>query len=135
MVGATNRACDSHRRLPRRRLFTLKQAGYASSGMVARPSAHNGSFLRMGLDSVEIVMEVEKDFGIVVPDELASNCITVRDFQLVIMDLLVAKGRERSADLEQEVWKGLVTIVTQQMQIKPDTIRPESRWIGEITDD
>jgi hypothetical protein len=47
--------------------------------------------------------------------------------------MLVAKGRERSAELEQEVWNGLIRIVTEQMGIKPEVVRPESRWIGDIT--
>lgn len=87
----------------------------------------------MGLDTVEILMEVEEDFGISVPDSVASNCITVRDLQVVIIDLLVAKGRERWPELEQEVWMGLVTIVTEQMGMDTEAVRPESRWVGDIT--
>ena len=47
---------------------------------------------RMGLEAVEIVMKVEEHFGVSVPDEVASNFITVADLQREVEDLLVRKG-------------------------------------------
>ena len=87
----------------------------------------------MGLETVEIIMEVEDHFGIHVPDEVASNCITVADFHEVIVEMLVAKGRVRSAELEAEVFEALVRISTEITRGDPASIRPESRWVGEVT--
>jgi acyl carrier protein len=47
----------------------------------------------MGLETVEIIMEIEDHFGIRVADEVASNCVTVAAFQKFVVDLLVATGR------------------------------------------
>lgn len=87
----------------------------------------------MGLETVEIVMEVERHFGISVPDAVASNCVTVAEFQKVIVDLLVARGRERSAELEAEVFRELVRISAEVTGGDPATIHPESRWVGDVT--
>ena len=87
----------------------------------------------MGLETVEIVMEVEEHFGISVPDEAASNCITVADFQKVVVDLLAAKGRQRSPALDAEVLRELVRISAEVTGIDPATIRPESHWVGDVT--
>jgi hypothetical protein len=86
----------------------------------------------MGLDLVEIVMEIEDEFGITVPDALAEQCITVGDTQKMIVDLLVARGEIRSAELEARVWDGLVTLTSEQMGMKREAIRPELRWVTDI---
>jgi hypothetical protein len=88
----------------------------------------------MGLDTVEILMKVEKRFGIAVPDQVASNCITVADLQNVIVDLLVNQGRVRSRELEAEVYRDLVIIIVDQMGMHASDVRHDSRWIGDITD-
>ena len=87
----------------------------------------------MGLDTVEILMEIEDEFDISIPDQVASNSITVGETHRVVVDLLVAKGRKHSPEMESDVWRRLVTIVTKQMDIKPEAVRPESRWIPDIT--
>ena len=86
----------------------------------------------MGLDAVEILMEIEDEFDISIPDRVASNCLTVGDTHRVIVDMLVAKGDARSQELETDAWQRLVKIVTDQMCIKPEAVRPESHWIPDI---
>jgi hypothetical protein len=88
----------------------------------------------MGLDTVEIILGIENEFDISIPDQLASNVITVGDTHRLIVDLLVAKGAVRSPALEADAWQRLVKIVTEQTRMKPDTVRPESRWIPDITE-
>jgi hypothetical protein len=87
----------------------------------------------MGLETVEILMEVEDHFRIKVPDAVASRCITVADLQNVIVDMLVARGRERSSELKDEVFHDLVDIVVKYNGMAAADIRPESRWVGDIT--
>jgi hypothetical protein len=87
----------------------------------------------MGLDTLEILMDVEDEFHISIPDQIASNSITVGDTHRVIVGMLVEKGAVRSPELEADVWRRLVIIVSEQMRMKPQAIRPESRWIPDIT--
>ena len=87
----------------------------------------------MGLDTVELLMEIEDEFDISIPDQVVSNSLTVGDTHRVIVDMLVAKGAMRSPALEADAWQRLVEIVTEQMRMKPEVVRPESRWIPDIT--
>lgn len=87
----------------------------------------------MGLEGVEILMEIEDEFDISIPDQVASNSPTVGDTHRVIVDMLVAKGAVRSPELEADAWQRLVMIVTGQMGMKPEDVRSESRWIPDIT--
>lgn len=87
----------------------------------------------MGLQTVEILMDVEAHFGIEVPDAVASNCMTAADLQRVIVDLLALKGRPRSAALDAEVYADLLRISARVTGADPSTIRPESRWVGDVT--
>ena len=85
----------------------------------------------MGLETVEIVMQIEDEFDISIPDQVASNCLTV-DTHRVIVDILVAKGAVRSRELEADVWQRLVRILTEQLRMRPEVVRPESRWVPDI---
>jgi hypothetical protein len=87
----------------------------------------------MGLETVEILMEIEDEFDISIPDHIAYNAVTVGDTHRIIVDMLVAKGAVRSAELEADAWQRLVKIVTAQVGMKPQAVRPESRWIPDIT--
>ena len=82
---------------------------------------------------VTIVMEVEDRFGVSISDEVVSDCVTVSDLQRVIVELLVEKGRRRSSQLEADVYADLVKIIVDGMGMDPNEVRPESRWVGDIT--
>ena len=99
----------------------------------AVPAIERLSLYSMGLETVEILMEIEDEFDISIPDELASNSLTVGDTHRVVVDMLVAKGAVRSPGLEADAWQRLVKIVTEHMRMNPGSVRPESRWIPDIT--
>ncbi|MDB5321640.1 MAG: hypothetical protein JWN40_3271 [Phycisphaerales bacterium] len=87
----------------------------------------------MGLETVEIVMDLEDYFKVEIPDSRASACVTVAELQDVIVDLLVASGRDRSPELSQFVWDGIVQVLKSGKCIPRDGVRPDSKWIGDIT--
>jgi len=87
----------------------------------------------MGLDTVEILMEIEERFNVSVPDDLAGGIETVGQMRDEVVRLLVAAGREESAELRQEVWDGIVAATAEVMVMDPALIRPESTWVGDIT--
>jgi hypothetical protein len=86
----------------------------------------------MGLETVEIVMDMEDHFHVQIADAAASRYITVGDLQRVILDLLVMQGRSRSPQLEQEVWDGMMAVLAHN-RYPVKTIRPDSKWVGDIT--
>ena len=86
----------------------------------------------MGLETVEIVLDLEDHFEVAIPDAAASSTITVADLQQVIVDLLVAKGKARTPELQVEVWKGMMAVLAKQ-GYPVARIRPNSKWVGDIT--
>lgn len=42
------------------------------------------------LDEVELVMELEKEFGILIPDEASERCLTVKD----VVDYMIRRMEE-----------------------------------------
>jgi hypothetical protein len=87
----------------------------------------------MGLETVEIVLDIEDRFKISIPDAAASQCNTVIDLQREVIKLLEQRGREAGEQLDREVWEGIVAVIVKQTGIPASKIRPESKWIGDIT--
>ena len=87
----------------------------------------------MGLETVEIFMDIEDHFGVSIPDDDASRCVTVGDTRDVVVRLLVAQGREASPTLRDEVFEGMAEIVAKAVAMEPEQIEPDSTWVGDIT--
>ena len=85
----------------------------------------------MGLETVEILVDIEDHFHVSLPDDEASACITVADLQkLVIREL--SQGQSENAELHQVVWNGILTVLVKN-GYSVEKIRPESKWVGDIT--
>ena len=85
----------------------------------------------MGLETVEIVMDLEDWFQIHISDSAASACITVGDTQQLIVDLLKEQHRA-TPDVQREVWDGMMAVLRRN-GYSVESIRPGSKWIGDIT--
>jgi acyl carrier protein len=58
----------------------------------------------MGLDTVELVYEIESAFGIQIEDSVAAKIYTVQDMHNVVFELVQAKGNpENLSRQEQEL--------------------------------
>jgi hypothetical protein len=88
----------------------------------------------MGLETVEIVIDIEAHFGVAIPDEVVTKAVTVGDLHAGLVDLLVRNGRPRGAELEEEVYLEMVIVIAVRTGIDVSRIRSESRWVGEITE-
>ena len=87
----------------------------------------------MGLELVEIVMDLEDHFAISLPDDVVSRCNTVADLQQAILRVVVAGGTVPSAELDDRVFEGLVRMIEKRTRLDPAHIRPESTLVGDIT--
>jgi acyl carrier protein len=89
----------------------------------------------VGLELVEIVMDLEDHFAISLPDDVVSRCNTVADLQQAILRVLVAGGTVPSAELDDRVFEGLVRVIAKRMRLDPAQICPDSTLVGDITAD
>ncbi len=86
----------------------------------------------MGLESVELVMAFEEEFGVEIPDDEAERIITVGDAR----DFIVGKLRERAEDPEavdpEEVWSRIKAIVVDHIGVRPEKVVPEAAFIDDL---
>jgi acyl carrier protein len=83
----------------------------------------------MGLDAVGIVMELEKEFGVSIPDADASRVTTAADLRDCVLNQMVQHGRP--ADLER-VWVRVREIIAEQAGIGAHLIYPEARLVEDL---
>jgi acyl carrier protein len=85
----------------------------------------------MGMDLVELVMEIEDDFQVSIPDEEAQLIRTVGELSEWL-------AREVSADSTPSSWTTdqlqahLYQIIADQLGIRVEDIHPESRFVEDL---
>ena len=89
----------------------------------------------MGLDSVELVMRIEREFDVAIPDEDARAIATVGD---MVAFLLRALAQKRASGLEVPSWSSdtlldaLKDIIVDEVGIKRDLITAEARFVRDL---
>ena len=81
----------------------------------------------MGLDGVEIVLELEDTFAIKIPDEDAEAVKTVGDLVALVRDLAGL-----SPELDDATFEKVAAIIADQMAYLKDRITRDSRLIEDL---
>ena len=84
----------------------------------------------MGLDSVELVMEVERHFDITIPDDEASQLTTVGKLHAWVVAEFTRMGRD-SVDATV-VFYDLRELICKQLRIDPGKVVPEARFVQDL---
>jgi acyl carrier protein len=85
----------------------------------------------MGLDSIEIILEIEDEFDLAIPDEDAEGLRTVGE----IIDYVEHRLRERGDVVpagKRDVPERVVRIVAESLRIDPLEIRRDSRLAEDL---
>lgn len=83
----------------------------------------------MGLDTVELVLETEKHFGISISDEVASHINTVGEFVSLISILRSEMGSPVS---ESEIFTILQQLIHDMFRVSVARITHEARFIQDL---
>jgi len=83
----------------------------------------------MGLDTVELVIRVEKEFDIEIPDADAARLVTVGDLHAYVVEALRRQGRIESND---SIYAQLRDIICDQLGVKPVEIIPSARFVDDL---
>jgi acyl carrier protein len=83
----------------------------------------------MGLDTVELVIRVEKQFDIGIPDADAARIATVGDLHAYVVGVLRRQGRIESAD---SVDAQLRDIICDQLGVEPEDVVPSARFVDDL---
>ena len=89
----------------------------------------------MGMETVELAMAVEDEFGIAVPDELMQRVVTVGEFYDAILPLVRETGppelRART-DLEEYLWSRVKTLAAEPYGIRPEEVTRATRFVEDL---
>jgi len=83
----------------------------------------------MGLDSVELVLAVEEDFRIEIPNEAAEKMLSVRHMRDFIVAELRRVGREVDADAVFALLRG---IIIEQLAVKPSEVVLDAEFVRDL---
>ena len=84
----------------------------------------------MGLDTVELVISVEKIFDLTIPDEIAGELDTVRKLHEFIVAELTRLERPRiHADI---IFDQLRTVICAQLGVAPEAVKPDAHFIYDL---
>ena len=83
----------------------------------------------MGLDTVELVMEAEKHFGVSVPDARAEKTVTVELFARLLCELRAQTTAPLPYDV---VLLQLQQMVARQFKIPIERIVPGARFVEDL---
>ena len=86
----------------------------------------------MGLESVEIVMAVEEEFGIRIPDERAAELATVGDMLDFVLIALRQRGDEPD---ETAIWEHLRAVIVDQIGVPLEDVTRNARFIEDLNVD
>ena len=86
----------------------------------------------MGLDTVEIVLWAEKEFGIAITDADAGEVSTVGDFSQLIYNLLLIKNGLKNSINEEIIYNKIKTLLIKQYLVKESQINRNAKFIADL---
>jgi acyl carrier protein len=83
----------------------------------------------MGLDAVELVIAVEEEFGLQIPDSAAEKMQRVEDLFRFVVNTL----RQRGDTLDDAIiWTRLTDVIVEQLGVKPEAVVPNAHFIEDF---
>ncbi len=83
----------------------------------------------MGLDTVELVMAVEDEFRIVIPNEVASKFVLVGDLHAFAVQALRDRGDPANP---AEVWGRLKRVFMDKFAFRKEQVVPEAHLVYDL---
>jgi acyl carrier protein len=83
----------------------------------------------MGLDTVELVMAIEEEFGIEIPNEDAAALTTAGDISAYVVKQLTALGKQPSSG---ETWERVKSVIAYQLGVKLEGVTPEAHIVRDL---
>jgi acyl carrier protein len=83
----------------------------------------------MGLDTVELVMTVEEEFEVDIPDAAAEKMLTLGDMHAFLVFELKRLGRPPDP---AQVFERMRAIIVRQLGVRPDEVIPSARFVKDL---
>ncbi len=87
----------------------------------------------MGLDSVELVMVIEEEFNIEIPDDIAAKLDTAgKLYEYVLENYNIVQFETKRKDYETEVWDKVKMVIIYQLGAKPEQVKKETNFVYDL---
>ncbi len=86
----------------------------------------------MGLDTVEILLWAEKEFGIAITHADAGEVSTVGGFTLLIYHLMLAQHGLKNTTSEEIIYNKIKALLIKQYGIKESQISRDAKFIQDL---
>lgn len=83
----------------------------------------------MGLETVELVMAIEEEFSIEIPDSVTESLATVGEIHAHLLQALRQRGETPD---EGRVWERLKAIIVDQLGVRPAEVIPSARIVQDL---
>ena len=83
----------------------------------------------MGLDTVELVMAIEDEFGIQIQNQDAARLGIIGDLYDHVIQILKQRGETPD---EIKNWERFIAVVVQQTGVKPDKVERSTRIVEDL---
>ncbi len=83
----------------------------------------------MGLDTVELVMAVEEEFGITIPDDVAPKLVRLGDLHAFAVEAF--RARDEAVD-PSTVWEEIKAIMRREFGIREANLVPEAHIVDDL---
>lgn len=86
----------------------------------------------MGLEAVELVMAIEEEFDINIPDEEAANLDTVGKLYRYIVDIHYNQvGGSGQVD-EADLWERTRDVIVSQLGVSPEQVTEDASFVSDL---
>jgi acyl carrier protein len=87
----------------------------------------------MGLDTVELVMAIEEEFGMKIPNEQAARLETAGDLSSYVQRRLESdRGQPLDAAERVAVWERVKAIVVEQLGVEPERVTQDAHIVLDL---
>ena len=86
----------------------------------------------MGLDTVEVILWAEKEFGIAITDADAGKVSTVGDFSSLIYQLTLAKHGLNNTTNVEIIYNKIKTLLIEQYLVKESQINRDATFVKDL---
>ena len=83
----------------------------------------------MGLDTVELVMAFEEEFGIDIPNEAAEDMIAVRHVRHFVVAEYTRLGRPFDPD---DIYRRIVRVTSEHSSVDPEKIDLDTEFVDDL---
>ena len=84
----------------------------------------------MGLDTVELILAVEKRFVIEIPDKAAAQIATVGQLHQYVVAQL--KNGGPPALTSESVYAILTDLICHQLGVRPEEVKPDAHFVNDL---